>query len=225
MLFEIEEIQTSLFYVQLLESLELIFECMTMKQLFYLWNFKPNEMRDIPSDVIRNNEKYFSEHWVISPDDIPLSFPKVKEVYYALPKWVSQTDLARLLYVYEYGGIYCDVDCFIKKSFELGEVTLFVEWVCKIEDLGPRECKTNLVRIANYCFSSTPKHPFIKEVIEECIRRVQEIPIAKPTDADILWCCGPDVITTIYHLRKDIYPNIQLYNNNYLDHRCYGSWR
>jgi hypothetical protein len=110
-------------------------------------------------------------------------------------------------------------------------MVVFTEHVCKsVNELGPRECKhpDNVVRIANFCFgSSTVQHPFLKEVIEECIRRLTQILFEKNTklsQRDVLWMCGPDVITTIYHRSKHKY-DITLYDTTYLQHKCYGSWR
>ena len=41
---------------------------------------------------------------------------------------------------------------------------------------------------------------------------------------DILWVCGPDTITTIFHKSKKKYDDILLLDNSYLNHKRYGSW-
>ena len=51
--------------------------------------------------------------------------------------------------------------------------TIHYQWKFK-----PRESKhpDNVLRVANYCFGSTSvKHPFLKEVIDECIHRLKYI--------------------------------------------------
>jgi hypothetical protein len=101
-----------------------------------------------------------------------------------------------------------------------------------VDHLGSRECKhpDNVVRIANYAFGSKMKHhPFLKEVIEECIERMGQLFLVENNQnvnsQDILWVCGPDVITTVYHRSKHNYTDVFLYDQTYLQHKCYGSWR
>ena len=65
-------------------------------------------------------------------------------------------------------------------------------------------------------------------MIEECMRRVKQITDEKQeklSHQDILWMCGPDVITTVYHNKKDEYDDICLYSEGYIKHLRYGSWR
>jgi hypothetical protein len=89
--------------------------------------------------------------------------------------------------------------------------------------LGPREKKYNL-RVANYAFASEAKHPFLREVILECIRRLKLLSLLKKVShADILWVCGPDVITTVYHETR--YNDVMLLDTTYLNHLMAGSWR
>ena len=207
-----------------------------------MWDFKPNEVNMIPKDPINNNSKYVKNHAIITPRVLePILknnvFPKLLEVYPLIPKWVIKTDLGRLLVIYFNGGIYADTDCFIQKPLtvhkENHKVILFVEKVCNsINELGHRECKNpeNVVRIANYCFGSkVKKHPFFKEVIEECFNRLNKLLIIERrtelSHADILWVCGPDAITTVYHNVRQRYNDIYLYDKDYLNHTSTGSWR
>ena len=162
--------------------------------LYYLWNFKPGEKNsflDLNKKVIDNNKKFFRYSTVIRPlliehlienEKGPLNsciFPKLKELYYKIPKWIIKTDLARLLIIYHSGGAYCDSDCEIKKNFNYllqnNNLILFTEKIIKDPNvLGERECKSNKIRIANYFFYSKIKeHPFLKEVIDECLKRIQ----------------------------------------------------
>jgi len=204
--------------------------------IHYMWNFKPTEKRPFPQDVIQHNKTYIDTYSILIPSSIynlvhnPI-FPEIATLYSHIPHWVIQADLVRLLMVYFNGGFYCDADCFIQKKWDATTMVVFTEHVCKsVHELGPRECKhpDNVVRIANFCFgSSTVQHPFLKEVIEECIRRLKQILSEKNTklsQRDVLWMCGPDVITTIYHKSKHKY-DITLYDTTYLQHKCYGSWR
>ena len=208
-----------------------------MNSIYYMWNFKPNEKYLFPQDVIMNNSNYISNYSIQTPKNIDVLvnnnvFPELTQLYYQIPHWVIQADLGRLLLVYFNGGFYCDADCFIRKKWNTDSpIVLFTERICKsVHKLGPRECKNpeNVLRIANYGFgANTIHHPFIKEVIEECIRRLKQLLSEKNTTLshhDVLWVCGPDVITTIYHRRKHNY-DIMLYDTTYLQHKSYASWR
>jgi mannosyltransferase OCH1-like enzyme len=203
-----------------------------------MWNFKPLEKNNINNDVIDHNLKYINSYQIITPtilEEILNNniFPELLELYNKIPHWVIKADLGRLLLIYFYSGIYSDVDCFINKNFKDNNIILFTEHICNsVNDLGPRECKNpdNVVRISNYFFGSKVKeHPFLKEVIEECLLRLKQLlNIENKTNLnyqDILWVCGPDVITTVYHRSKHNYNDITLYDNSYLSHKCYGSWR
>jgi mannosyltransferase OCH1-like enzyme len=208
-----------------------------MNYIYYMWNFKPNERHPFPQDVIDNNKKYVPIWSVVTPSNsynlvnTPI-FPELEQLYSQIPHWVIQADLVRLLLVYFNGGIYCDADCFIRKKWNTDSpIILFTERICKsVYQLGPKECKNpeNVLRIANYCFGAiTVHHPFIKEVIEECIHRLKQLLSEKNTKLsqyDVLWVCGPDVITTIYHRSKHKY-DIMLYDTSYLQHKQYSSWR
>jgi mannosyltransferase OCH1-like enzyme len=212
-----------------------------MNIINYLWEFKPNEDKYINKDVIINNLKYIDDYRIITPSILePLLdnniFLYLKEWYNFIPHWIIKTDLGRLLIIYFNGGLYSDADCFIKKELNNHtnhNVILFTEHICtSINQLGARECKNqeNLLRIANFCFGSKIiKHPFFKEVIEECLSRLKQLLVNEGKiifdNNDILWVCGPDVITTIYHKSKNKYNDIYLYDTSFLNHKCDGSWR
>ena len=205
-----------------------------------MWSFKPYENNTFNKNVIINNLKYIGNYNVITPKILKLLlkndiFPDLFELYNLIPNWVIKADLGRLLIIYFNGGIYCDIDCFIKKSFNSynNNIILFTEKICEsVSKLGPRESKSpeNVLRIANFCFASKSiKHPFLKEVIDECLQRLKQVLINEKkttlNDRDILWCCGPDVITTIYHLMKHKYNDLYLCDSSFLDHKSYGGWR
>lgn len=213
-----------------------------MNNIYYMWEFKPNENTLINQDVINTNLKYIENYKIITPTIFePLLqtniFPNLLELYNLIPNWIIKADLGRLLLVYFFGGIYCDTDCFIQTQFnnmtDNINLYLFTEHVVKYRFLlGKRECKDNdnLVRVANFCFGSKIKnHPFLKEVIDECLNRLKQILVTegqtKLNNRDILWVCGPDVITTIYHSSKHKYNDILLHNSTFLYHSANGEWR
>ncbi len=214
-----------------------------MDNITYMWNFKPNEVKTIPMNVIENNKKYYKNYQIIGPEIIQSLInnndisDKLINLYNLIPHWVVKADLGRLLYIYYNGGFYSDVDAFIvktpvNKTYQYCDMFLFTEKTMEsVNQLGPRECKNpeNILRISNYFFgTSIKKHPFLKEVINECINRLEQILIIEKNTnlswRDILWTCGPDVITTIYHKSRSKY-NILLFDSSTIKHYCYSSWR
>lgn len=204
----------------------------------YLWNFKPSEKSPIPTACIDNNKKFTGEANIVSPDDIELllkHYPQLENLWGRIPHWIIKADLGRLLYIYVYGNFYFDVDCKIRKSITLKSdraLVLFTETILKdVKKLGPKECKNpeHVLRVANYAFGTNViRHPFLNEVILECIQRLSsliEAGNANPDHQDILWVCGPDVITTIFHQSRHRYPDLVLLDTSYLSHLCHGSWR
>jgi mannosyltransferase OCH1-like enzyme len=191
---------------------------------------KPTE-KGIPNpDICASNSFYIEDYHVLGPSDILPLVPKfsleLHKLWEDIPHWIIKADIARLLYIYFNGGTYMDCDCKIIKKFDTTPpVTLFIESIVNIKMLGPREIKhpAHAVRIANYAFSSVAGHPFLKLVLDECIRRLKILP-NKITPLDILWVCGPDVITTVYHKNKHLF-NIVLLDSSYLEHYANGSWR
>lgn len=204
----------------------------------YLWNFKPSESSPMPMACIDNNKKFFGQTKILSPEDIEpllMNYPELQKQWQKIPHWIIKADLGRLLYVYCHGGFYFDVDCKIRKNIPAKQdrfMVLFTETILKnVNKLGPKECKNpeNVLRVANFAFGTNViRHPFLHEVILECSRRLQLLidpGNAKPDHLDILWVCGPDVITSVFHLSGHRYPDLVLLDTSYLSHLCHGSWR
>ncbi len=208
-----------------------------------MWNFKPNETKNVYMDCINNNKRFVGDYEIINPNDIiPLlsSFEELSQLWNKIPDscWVIKADIGRLLYIYTYGGFYLDIDCVLKnnilsdKNIKNDTLVLFSESIVTADMLGPRESKNpkNMLRIANYAFLANCKqHPFLKLCINECVKRLKyllELNLDKLKITDILWVCGPDVITTMYHEHNSSEnPSILLMGIGSINHLCYGSWR
>ena len=204
----------------------------------YMWNMKPGEISPIPLKNIKRNSQFFKET-IIGPKEVDdlvfqMNDKRLQDLWRKIPWWIVKADLGRLLFVYLNGGFYFDVDCRVKKNFLSkinSNIVLFVEKELKsVNKLGPRESKSEnrKLRIANYAFGAgVKKHPFLKEVINECMNRLSKI-LAESgdiTDVDVVWICGPDVVTSIYHDFKDQYNDILLLEKNNLKHQSFGGWR
>ena len=209
-----------------------------MDVFYYMWNFKPGEPELEPfMKPIERNTQYCKEYRILRPSDIePLVdaySSELRTLWNRIPHWIIKADLGRLLYIYYNGGYYFDVDCIIRKPFVRDDgLVLFTEHiVSSVGKLGPRESKdpANVVRIANFAFGTHKKeHPFLRRVIDECIVRLRFLlnlnQVTFP-HSDILWVCGPDVMTTVYHTSKQQHTDVSLLDTSYLQHFCFGSWR
>jgi len=194
----------------------------------YLWNMNPNETRLPNEKVFQHNARYLPNYKVLGPKDIepllPL-FPKIQSYWDIIPHWVIKADIGRLLYIYENGGVYLDCDCLIHQELPK-EPWVCVEKIVPVHTLGPKESKqsSHSMRIANYAFGFTKHHPLLKDALDECANRLPFLEDA--SHANILWVCGPDVITTAYHrLSLDEKKKIALLSKNYIQHLEAGSWR
>ena len=191
----------------------------------YMWNMNPNETRLPNEKVFQHNAKYVPDYKLIGPKEIePLlpRFPDIQRQWDTIPHWVIKADIARLLYIYEHGGVYLDCDCLVEQPLPK-EPWVCVEKVVPVHLLGPKESKhpSHAMRIANYAFGFPRHHPLLKEALEECARR---LPQADATAENILWVCGPDVMTTVYHRHQEK-SKIALLNHAYIKHLAVGSWR
>ncbi len=204
----------------------------------YLWDFKPPGGGQIPAEFIKLNERFVRNSNIVSPGDIESlisHYPDLERLWSRIPHWVIKTDLGRLLYIYFNGNFYFDVDCVIRKKISIRARRFFILFtemiVSDVSKLGPRECKNpeNVLRVANYAFGTNViRHPFLNEVILECIDRLDFLireGRAALTHQDILWVCGPDVITSIYHEAKSRYPDLVLLDTSFIGHLANGSWR
>jgi len=204
----------------------------------YMWNFKPEEKASMPMASIDNNKNFFTGFNVVSLADIESlipHYPELEKLWNLIPHWIIKADIGRLLYIYFHGDFYFDVDCNVRKNIATDSnsfLILFTETLLKdVKKLGPRECKNpeNVLRVANYAFGTNViKHPFLDEVILECVKRLDFLVNSRPPEllqSDILWVCGPDVVTTIYHKSGHRYHDLILLDTSYLSHLCHGSWR
>ena len=205
----------------------------------YMWNINPNEHKPVPMKNIFKNQEYF--HYRIVNRSIlenavhEYADKKLLNLWVKIPWWIVKADLGRLIYVYLNGGFYFDVDCLVKKNFynEVGEsMVLFIEkGLSSTEKLGPREQKTEdrKLRIANYAFGTNhKKHQFIKQCIDECVLRLEIIfkeKLKEISEIDIVWLCGPDVVTSVYHDNKQNFSDIILLEKDYIKHQSFSGWR
>ena len=114
------------------------------------------------------------------------------------------------------GGIYADFDLMVLKSIEgvlsdnaHGSFIVFEETTLSAREaalVGQRERIRGgepeaQLRIANYIMASSPHHPILRAILEECVAR-RHRPVT--SRYDILFTTGPDVVSSVVdRLQKD----------------------
>jgi hypothetical protein len=150
---------------------------------------------------------------------------------------VQQSDILRLLIVYDAGGWYNDLDtrplpdaASVWQSYCDDELVLVTE---SISDAETTRMSCNLryrdgvpedpLRIANYSFAATPRDAFLWTCIRLAEKRCKHFPDGQD-DYYPIFTTGPDVITTAFHAAQpDSYELIPV--GQWCTHGAWGSWR
>jgi mannosyltransferase OCH1-like enzyme len=111
-------------------------------------------------------------------------YPKFYPLFKSYPHHIQRVDVVRYFILYEFGGIYADMDYMVLKSFEhllpAGKVSI-------AESPHGRE------RFQNALMASPPNHPFWRVVLDECITVLQS-PNFPRIQNNVLQTTGPQVI-------------------------------
>ena len=146
-------------------------------------------------------------------------FPEFAALYRGYRLNIQRADLARYLVLYEYGGMYADLDmsavrpvrellvdrpdkhffCFVEivlgpaRAREIGEGEPIRQ---KGKKMGFNEIPEDTERIASYAFCCTPHHPVMGEILKEAARR-SAFPVRR--QYDVFYTTGPDLFTSVIH--------------------------
>ena len=125
------------------------------KILHYCWF--GGEMRKLDKKCLKTWDKYLSSFELIKWDEenFDVNVNKYVSQAYSAKKYQYVSDYARLLALYNYGGLYLDTDCKVKKDFTpLLDCQAFTGFGCDNKE------------IAACTLAFEPKHPFIKECLD-----------------------------------------------------------
>ncbi len=129
---------------------------MIPKILHYCW-FGEGDIPKIAKKCFKSWDKYLSDFerkkWDESNFDVHCH--KYVEQAYENKKYMYVSDYARLLALYEYGGLYLDVDCLVKKDFS-----------SLLDQVAFTGYGGDNYEIAAHILAFSPKHPFIKECLD-----------------------------------------------------------
>ena len=113
-------------------------------------------------------------------------FPEYHETVESFQFPIQKFDFFRYLAIYRYGGFYLDLDVFLASSLS---PLLDCECVFSFEDLN----MSRFLRrrhgmdwaVGNYAFGAAPGHPFLKAIIENCVRAQKDSGWVEPMLRDI----------------------------------------
>lgn len=162
-------------------------------------------------------------------------FPKYWEMFNAIPKGVAKADIARLVYMYVYGGFYFDTDYRLYKPIP--------EWILEKEQvLMESRNSANEYKLSNAILASSPHGAFFKGFIEHIFYE-KELLSLKENRVELV--TGPEALTEYYFANKEMYKDsvtiiprtyfnplikkhglvIEKTENTVGVHFCWGSWR
>jgi inositol phosphorylceramide mannosyltransferase catalytic subunit len=146
-------------------------------------------------------------------------FPEYRPVFDAFPHKIQRFDFFRYLAVYRLGGFYFDLDVFLARG---------LADLCAAECVFPFEELTlsRFLRqrhgldweIGNYAFGARAGHPFLRAIIDNCVRAQREPEWAAPMLRDIpalfrggfqvLNTTGPGLITRTLAENRALAPHV-----------------
>jgi len=139
-------------------------------------------------------------------DFVNQHFPQYRSIFDSFRFPIQRYDFFRYLAVYHFGGFYLDLDVFLASS--LSDLLVF-NCVFPFEELTinmflRREYGMDW-EIANYAFGATARHPFIRAIIENCVRAQEDpewvqpmmrsIPRMFRKEYYVLYTTGPGLVT------------------------------
>lgn len=161
-------------------------------------------------------------------------FPHYLKSYNSIPKGVAKADIARLVYMYVYGGFYFDTDYKLFRAIP--------DWMLDKEQLlmESRE-KQEEYKLGNAILASAPGGKFYKDFIEHIFESV-ELSHLKENRVELV--TGPEALTAFYLKNKEMYEDVTIVPRTYFNppikfygllvdtskdslgaHLCWGSWR
>jgi hypothetical protein len=113
-------------------------------------------------------------------------FPQYQAVFNAFPRPIQHIDFFRYLAVFRLGGFYFDLDVFLSESAAglLKHTCVFPFEELTLSRFLRRQYGMDW-EIGNYAFGAAPGHPFLAEVIENCVRAQKDPAWLQPMMADI----------------------------------------
>jgi len=214
------------------------------KIIIQTWKTQKVPQRYIPliESVKINNPDY--QYLFFTDDDIEnffkLYYPQYLNTYLNLPIIIQRIDFFRYVAVYHYGGFYLDLDMSVIKNFD---TLLNYSCIFPVDEyLDTRFCKYSRYKdfcnnkqgflLGQYAFAASPKHPFIKLLIEKIHNNLNKyIKNVNFESEDYIYkSTGPDFVTNIYmnynnNSIKILDVGRRQYFGDYAKHNYFGTWK
>jgi mannosyltransferase OCH1-like enzyme len=154
-------------------------------------------------------------------------------VFKSFDKPIQKYDFFRYLAVYKLGGFYFDMDVFLASSLSdlLAQSCVFPFECISINKFMKKEYGMDW-EVGNYAFGSAPHHPFMKAVIENCIRAKENENWAKEMlqcfprpfrdEFSVIYTTGPGLVSRTLGEYRDTPRVTVLFPENVCD---IASWR
>jgi len=136
---------------------------------------------------------------------ILMFYPTYFETFKRFKYPIQRIDFFRYLAIYQYGGLYLDLDMDIIKSFDDLDRTQ------AIFPLETRDVESGNFLVGNYAFYAPAGHPFLRHIIECIVNPIiteTEISAAQKGHSDpkehvyVYFTTGPELVTKAYHTYK-----------------------
>lgn len=107
---------------------------------------------------------------------IAKEFPEYRSVFHAFAIPIQKYDFFRYLAVYRFGGFYFDMDVFLASNLSsLVEFDCVFPFEALTFNACLREEHSMDWELGNYAFGATAGHPFLRAVIDNCVRAQKDV--------------------------------------------------
>lgn len=188
------------------------------------------------------NYMFFDDNAIV--DFMKSKMPEYINVFNNLPYTIQKIDFFRYLAIYYYGGVYLDLDMDISHNFDNLMNSTVCSFPIEIKNVSDHVLKlqNNDILIGNYAFYSPPRHPFLKNIIDNIVSPVisdKDINIAQSQHTDsskdvfVYHTTGPILVSYTYNTftNKDIInligpvPFKKDQFGIYGEHCSHGTWK
>ncbi len=169
-------------------------------------------------------------------------FPQYIDIYNGFERGVTRADIARCLYLYDKGGIYCDTDYIIYKPFD--NRFLSNRCVIGIEDADAPRVGGGY-RVGNAFLASEQGFPLWRDFVENIfLKTIEKKSLKNQSETDVVYAGGPHALSLFLKGHKEheeqvtflppsvIYPALRWRNLSSVRdketigvHLCWGRWR
>jgi hypothetical protein len=133
-------------------------------------------------------------------------FPEYRTVFHTFRRPIQKYDFFRYLAVYHFGGFYFDLDVFLASSLDdlLGFSCVFPFEELTMNASMARDFGMDW-EIGTYAFGAAAGHPFLRAIIENCVRAQKDPEWVKPVmrpiprifrdEYNVLYTTGPGLVS------------------------------